>query len=66
MRPLGLYVFHFSSFMAFFHHLWRSLTFILYGVSLCRSVLLAATVRSKKGSVAISHSFCFVTLLCHV
>ena len=47
MRPLGLYVFHFSSFMAF-----------LYVGLAC---MLAATERNKRGSVAISHSFCFVT-----
>ena len=42
--------------------LWRSfMAFFLYGVPLCRSVLLAAAERSKRGSVAISHSFCFVT-----
>jgi hypothetical protein len=45
-EAIGTYViFSFSSFMAFL--LWRS-------------VLLAATERSKRGSVVISHSFCFV------
>ena len=49
MRPLGLYIFH------FFHPLWRF--FMSFGLA----CMIAATECSKRGSVAISHSFSFVT-----
>jgi len=49
MKPLGLYVF------PFFHPLWRF--FMSFGLA----YMLAAPECSKRGSVAISHLFSFVT-----